>query len=80
MKTLIYIFWDLLVGKGVRKTSEKTFNKRIKTCRSNECGVYKKPLGMEILEKCGACGCFLKLKARMNEPYIKCPKGLWNGK
>jgi hypothetical protein len=77
MKTLIYIFWDFLVGKGVKKSSEKLFNKRMSICRSNKCGSYKKPLGVKSLEKCSSCGCFLNLKARIDEFYIDCPKGLW---
>jgi len=77
MKTLIYIFWDYFVGKGVKKSSEKLFNKRMSICRSNTCGSYRKPFGIKALEKCASCGCFLNIKTRMDEFYIECPKGLW---
>jgi len=77
MKTLIKIFWSLIIGGKLKKSSEKTFNKRIEICRTNKCGSYKKPLNMKGLEKCGDCGCFLNLKARIDEFYIKCPQGLW---
>ena len=77
MKTLCRLFWDLIIGRGVNKVSEKTFNKRISTCRQNICNSYKKPLGIKSLEKCGACGCFLNVKAKIDEFYIDCPKGLW---
>lgn len=71
------IFWSIVIGKGLKKSSEKTFNKRMKICRTNKCGSYKKPLNIKALEKCGDCGCFLNLKTRVDEFYIKCPQGLW---
>jgi hypothetical protein len=77
MKAIINIFWNLIIGKGLKKASEKTFKKRMKICQSNKCGVYKKPLNIKALENCGDCGCFLNLKARVDEFYIDCPKGLW---
>tara|TARA_R110001606_G_scaffold343624_1_gene492206 strand:+ start:3487 stop:3720 length:234 start_codon:yes stop_codon:yes gene_type:complete len=77
MKAIINIFWNLLIGKGLKKSSQKTFNKRMKICKSNKCGAYQKPLNIKALERCGDCGCFLNLKARVDEFYIKCPQGLW---
>ncbi len=77
MKALLTLFWHKLIGKDVKKSSEKTFNKRMKTCRSNKCGSYQKPFAIKALERCGDCGCFLNLKARIDEFYIDCPKGLW---
>ena len=77
MKTLCRLFWDLIIGNGVKKASDKKFNNRMSMCRKNICKSYKKPLGLKSLEKCGACGCFLNVKARVDEFYIDCPKGLW---
>jgi hypothetical protein len=77
METLIRIFWKYLAGDGIKKSSDKLFNKRMSICRSNTCGVYQKPFKIKALERCGDCGCFLNVKARMDEPFIACPKKLW---
>jgi len=77
MKILIRLFWNYLAGKGVKKASEKLFNKRIAICRENSCGEYSKPFGIRSIEKCNSCGCFLNLKAKIDEFYIECPKKLW---
>ena len=77
MKTLINIFWNQLAGKGLKKSSEKLFNKRMKICRSNKCGAYQKPFKISAVERCGDCGCFLQVKARIDEPFIACPKKHW---
>lgn len=77
MKTLCRLFWDLIIGGGVKRASDKLFKKRMAMCRKNICHSYKKPLGIRPLEKCGACGCFLNIKARVDEFYVDCPKGLW---
>ena len=77
MKTIIKILWHYLAGEGVREADDTLFNKRISICRANSCGYYKKPFNLKPLEKCGNCGCFLNLKARIDEPYIECPVKLW---
>lgn len=75
-KDLRKLFWQLIIGKGVKFTTEKKFKKRLDICRSNVCGEYKNIL--KVIEKCGACGCFLQTKNRIEEDFIKCPKGYWN--
>ena len=77
MKTLIRLFWDIIIGKGFNRSSEKTFNKRMSICRKNMCFSYRKPLGIKALERCKSCGCFLNVKTRIDEFYNQCPKGLW---
>lgn len=77
MNTLCRLFWDLIIGNGVARATQSKFNKRMAICRTNMCKSYKKPLGVKFLEKCNACGCFLNVKARVDEFYIDCPKGLW---
>ena len=77
MKDLVRLFWSFIIGKGVNIASEDNFNKRISICRQNSCKSYEKPFNIKALEKCGSCGCFLNAKERINEFYIKCPKGLW---
>jgi len=77
MKDVIRIFWSYFIGKGVKKASEKKFQERMSICRANTCESYKKPFNIKSLEKCGECGCFLNVKNRIDEFYIKCPKGLW---
>ena len=42
--------------------------KRLSTCR--ECEHYK-----PITRRCGVCGCFVEVKARI--PYFQCPEGKW---
>jgi hypothetical protein len=76
MKTVIKLIWQIIIGKGINLASPELYKSRIKTCRSNECGHYKNPFNLGI-EKCGACGCFLKTKCRVDEPYVMCPKGWW---
>jgi len=71
------LLWNYFLGEGVERTTEELFNERIAVCRSNSCGSYKKPLNIKYLEKCGECGCFLNIKARIKEWYVECPKGLW---
>ena len=77
MKTLCRLFWDIIIGRGFNRATEKTFNKRMSICRKNMCYSYQKPLGIKPLERCKACGCFLNVKNRIDEFYVKCPKGLW---
>ena len=77
MRTLILLFWNYLIGNGLKKASKELFNKRINICRSNICEAYVKPYKIKALEKCGDCGCFLNLKANIDESYIQCPKNLW---
>jgi|TARA_R110000751_G_scaffold288887_1_gene395038 hypothetical protein len=77
MKILIKLFWDYFAGEGVKRASDNLFSKRMSICRSNSCGEYSKPLGLSPLEKCNSCGCFLNVKARIDEFYIECPKKLW---
>ena len=77
MKTLIKLFWQIILGKGIKKSSQDAFYSRNVICRKNYCGDYKRPLGIKLLEKCGDCGCFLQAKNRIDEPYIECPKGFW---
>tara|TARA_B100001094_G_scaffold226330_1_gene220743 strand:- start:1407 stop:1640 length:234 start_codon:yes stop_codon:yes gene_type:complete len=77
MEDLRRLFWSFIITGELKKVSEDKFNERINICRANTCGSYKKPLGIKTLEKCGSCGCFLNAKARIDEFYIECPKGLW---
>lgn len=77
MKTLVKLFWDIIIGKGFKRASQKTFDERMSICRKNTCNSYQKPLGIKPLERCKACGCFLNFKNRVDEFYIECPKGLW---
>jgi|TARA_R110002074_G_scaffold1973_3_gene11883 hypothetical protein len=77
MKNLGRLFWQLIIGKGISLVDDDTYKYRIDKCRSNICGVYKKPFGIGFLEKCGDCGCNLRTKNRINEWYIKCPKNWW---
>ena len=77
MKTLVRLFWDIIIGKGFKRASKEVFEHRMSICRENRCGSYRKPLGIKPLEKCKACGCFLNFKNRVDEFYIECPKGLW---
>jgi len=77
MKTLIKLLWSLMIDKGLNKASDEKFEKRMGTCRTNSCKSYKKPFGVKALEKCTSCGCFLNVKARIDEFYIECPKKLW---
>lgn len=76
MKTIMKLIWQLIIGKGIKLAKPELYKLRIKICRSNRCGQYKNPLKLGI-EKCGECGCFLKSKCRVDEPYVECPKGLW---
>jgi len=71
------IFWQLFIGKGVKLASKEKYKERISICRANTCGAYKNPFKLNLLEKCGDCGCFLRTKNRIDEVYIECPKGLW---
>ena len=77
MKTVIKLIWQIIIGKGIKLADSKLYKKRIDICRSNKCGHYKNPLHLRLLEHCGACGCFLKTKCRVDEPYVECPKGWW---
>jgi hypothetical protein len=77
MKELRKIFWQLIVGKGISLADNSKYKERTSICRSNVCGVYKKTLGLNLIENCGDCGCFLQAKNRIDEFYIKCPKDLW---
>lgn len=77
-KELRKLFWQMLIGKGVKFASQEKFENRIAICRSNKCGEYKQPLKMQFLEKCKACGCFLQSKNRIEEDFISCPKGYWS--
>ena len=76
-KTLRKLFWRIVIGKGVALASDNLYKKRIGICRENSCGVYKNPMKLNLLEKCGDCGCFLKVKNRIDESFIECPKNLW---
>jgi len=76
-KELRKIFWQLIIGKGVKLASKDKYKGRISICRENSCGAYKNPLKLNVFEKCGDCGCFLRTKNRIDEIYIECPKGLW---
>ena len=76
MKTIMKLIWQIIIGKGIKIADTNLYNSRIKICRSNKCGHYKNMFKLGI-EKCGACGCFLKTKCRVDEPYVECPKGLW---
>lgn len=76
-KDLRKLFWQLIIGKGVKFATQKKFDKRLSICRSNKCGVYQKPLGIESLERCGDCGCLLQTKNRIDEDFIKCPQNYW---
>ena len=77
MKNLIRLFWQLIIGEGVNMASNDLYKKRINICRENKCGVYKNPMKLRLIERCGDCGCFLKVKNRIDESYIECPKSLW---
>ena len=77
MKNLIRLFWQLIIGRGVKLASKELYEKRISICRSNPCNVYKNPLKLGFLEKCGDCGCYLRTKNRIDEPYIECPNNWW---
>lgn len=68
---------QLLIGKGIKLADKKTYKERLSICRSNVCKSYKNPLKLNVLEKCGECGCFLRLKNRVDEFYISCPKKHW---
>tara|TARA_Y100001973_G_scaffold102886_1_gene168891 strand:+ start:135 stop:368 length:234 start_codon:yes stop_codon:yes gene_type:complete len=77
MKDIIRLFWQLIIGKGVKLATEKKYKERISICRKNTCGYYKNPFKLGFFEKCGSCGCFLRTKNRIDEFFIECPKGLW---
>jgi hypothetical protein len=77
MEDLKKLFWKLVIGEGLNLAPKKVYEKRMKICRSNKCGSYKDPLKMKVLEKCGECGCFLKVKTKIDESFIDCPKNLW---
>ena len=70
METLTRLIWNIIIGKGFNRASKETFDKRMSICRKNTCGSYQKPLGLKPLERCGACGCFLNFKNRVDEFYI----------
>ena len=74
MKTLVKLFWNFFAGKGVKRASKSLFKKRIDICRENTCGDYQNKFN---IERCGDCGCFLTVKAQIDEDYIECPKNLW---
>jgi|TARA_R100001443_G_scaffold109155_1_gene120284 hypothetical protein len=76
-KDLRKIFWQLIIGKGVKLASKDKYEYRLSICRSNACGVYKNPLKLNLFEKCGDCGCFLRTKNKIDEFYIECPKKFW---
>ena len=42
MKALCQLFWDIIIGKGFNRATEKTFNKRMSICRKNMCYSYQK--------------------------------------
>jgi len=71
------LFYQLIAGKGIKIATDKLYKKRISICRSNKCGVYKKPFKLRLMEKCGDCGCLLRSKCRIDEFYIECPRGFW---
>jgi len=77
MKDLKKLFWKLIIGDGLKFASKELYEKRISKCRSNPCGEYKNPLKLNLFEKCGACGCFLRTKNRIDESFIKCPNNWW---
>ena len=68
---------QLFIGKGVKTTSKKVYKERLSICRANTCKSYKNPLKLGLFENCGECGCFLRIKNRIDEFYIQCPKKLW---
>jgi len=76
-KELRKIFWQLIIGKGVKLASKEKYEERLSICRDNPCGVYKNPLKLKLFENCGECGCFLRTKNRIDEYYIECPHGWW---
>lgn len=59
--------WDLLNPKQPR-SGEELKESRLAICRGCE---YFKP----ALEKCGKCGCFMRLKTELEN--AKCPIGKW---
>jgi hypothetical protein len=77
MKDLKKLFWQLIIGKGIRIASKDLYEKRMNICRANHCGVYKNPMGLKLMERCGDCGCVLRVKTKIDESYIECPKGWW---
>jgi hypothetical protein len=77
MKDLRRLFYQLILGKGIKIASKELYDKRMGICRSNPCNEYKNPLGLKVLEKCGACGCFLRAKNNIDEKFIYCPKNWW---
>ena len=77
MKDLARLFWNLIIGKGIKLANKELYEKRTSFCRRNICHVYKNPLKLGFLEKCGECGCYLRTKNRIDESYINCPKNLW---
>lgn len=77
MNTLTKLFWQLIIGKGIKLASKELYKKRMNLCREDNCGVYKNPMKLKLLERCGECGCILKVKNRIDESYIKCPKNWW---
>tara|TARA_R110001606_G_C14976080_1_gene603796 strand:+ start:302 stop:535 length:234 start_codon:yes stop_codon:yes gene_type:complete len=77
MNNLIKLFWQLIIGKGINLASKELYKERLSMCRSNVCGVYKNPLKLNVVERCGDCGCFLRTKNKIDEDYIKCPRNWW---
>lgn len=53
---------------GAKKTQEELFNERMEICRA--C-----PFFIQDQERCGKCGCFLKVKAKWESSH--CPIGNW---
>lgn len=56
------------IADGLKQASEEEYNKRIDICKTCE----KYDAGSN---RCGQCGCFLKIKASWNSE--KCPLNKW---
>ena len=56
------------VATGMKKTTEELQNERLAICE--QC-----PLLIRDSMRCGACGCYVKAKTKMES--AKCPKGHW---
>jgi hypothetical protein len=60
--------WDIF-NKNIEKVEEKVFQERLDIC--NGC-----PEFLKLTSQCKECGCFMKVKARIQE--AKCPLNKWN--
>lgn len=82
-KTLPELFAELHAARlrfkaaGSPLLSHQETAARLEVCRACPSGQHSEPFGFPMLERCGACGCFLRLKAKMATEH--CPRQHWPG-